>query len=223
MLSLVTPTRGRSVRVFNCVKRIIEVSEGLDYEIVISSHPDKATKDLFDKFKDSRVSIHYKDCENGIEAWNHAASFAQGDCLKVSDDDLWYHPDWWKEAMDVIDPTISQYVGIGDFWNGPDSAPWPERVIGTRKFFCEILGGVLCIPHYKAHHDDVEKGDKARTAGVLSRVAGYIEHRHYVRYPHEQRDITSARAERWYGVDEAMYQRRKAVGFPLDYEPVFGM
>ncbi len=221
MLSIIMPTRHRSLQAFNCVQRIIEVSDGLDYEIVISAHPEKETIDLFSSLNDSRVNIFYMEHNNGIEAWNFAASQAQGDALTVSDDDLWYHPDWWVEAMNIIDVSRPMYIGIGEFGHGQDSESWPERAIGTRKFFVNILGGVLCIPHYKSHHDDVEKSDKARANNVLLQVNGNIEHRHYTRCNTTKRDETNARAERWYGVDSQTYHSRKSAGFPIDYSPLF--
>ena len=221
LLSLVMPTRHRSLQALKCAKRIIEVSEGLDFEIVISAHPEQETVDAFATLKDPRVRVYYAELNNGIEAWNHAASQAQGDYMSVSDDDLWYNPGWWEQLVKVIDPKEIMYVGVGDHWAGPDSEPWAERAFGTRRFFKEILGGVICVPHYKSHHDDVEKSDKARAAGVLSQAGGDIEHRHYARNSSIQRDETNARAEQWYGSDAQTYMMRKAAGFPIDYEGVF--
>lgn len=223
MLSIIMPTRGRSQQAFKCVQRILEVTKDIDFEIVISSHPDLETVQLFGSLADPRVKTHFAEHDNGIQAWNHAASLSQGDFLTVSDDDLWYNENWYVEAMRLLDPNEIMYVGIGEFGKGQDSqwGEWPERAVGTRRFFKEIIGGVLCVPHYKSHHDDVEKSDKAHIHNCIHKVDGNIEHRHYCRHSGAQRDETNARAERWYGEDLQTYIRRKAAGFPLDYQGVF--
>ncbi len=217
LLSICMPTKGRGPQALRCIEQLFKTTVGFDVECVVVAHPDDSNLGVF-LTPIPNVIVIWQEC-SAIQGWNIAATHAQGDYLKVGDDDLWYHDGWLEETMKVVEATSE---GHGYFKIRSDSSNyWAERAIGSRRFFVETLGGVLCIPKYLSQYDDVEKTDRAIAAGLFFEAPkAYIEHRHWV-YGKAEKDETYMRG----GIalvnkDQVTYQQRKAAGFPTDYTGV---
>ena len=219
-LSACMPTRGRAQQAKLAIERFFETTRGHDVEMVVVAHPDESIE-ILGTMRHPRLKIYFADC-TAIEGWNIAASYATGDFLKVWDDDLWPTPGWLDEAektwVQAGSPEIV-YMGLWDL-----SPEIPEtcfsRAIGSRKFFVQICGGVLCIPGYKSWFEDRQKFWMAKAAGcTLYCPESVIHHRHVaVGYAD---DATYALGRSRQGNDEAIYNERKAAGFQIEWKSIF--
>jgi len=212
------PTKGRGPQAVRCIEQLFKTTKGFDVECVVCAHPDESNLEAFSS-PIPNVTVLWEEC-SAIQGWNIAASHAKGDYLKFGDDDLWYHDNWLAETMKVVESVPD---GHGYFKIRSDSQNyWAERVVGSRRFFKEVLGGVLLVPAYLSQYCDVEATDKAIEAGLLFDVPhAYIEHRHWV-YGKAKQDTTYLQgAIQKSHIDHKTYIDRKNNGFPVDYPAVF--
>lgn len=217
LLSVIMPTKGRGPQALLCIERMFETSPGFNVECVVVAYPDDSNRDVFTQVRPN-IQVIWEEC-GPVEAWNKGAAIANGDFLKVGEDDLWYHPNWLSLTMDVIDklPDRKGYVKIRSDAN----TYWAERAIGSRQFHHEIFGGVLNIPHYVSQYDDRERTDRAIKAGLFFHAPqAYIEHKHW-KYGKGEHDDTYERGGLYhYEKDKETYLARKAKGFPTDYKAI---
>ncbi len=214
-LSIIMPTKGRGEQAVRCIEQLFKTTNDFEVECIVVAHPDESNQKAFSNYSNPNVQVIWEEC-SAIQGWNIGASKACGDYLKVGDDDLWYHDNWLLEAYKVIQETPD---GHGYFKIRSDSQNyWGERCIGSRRFFKEVLGGVLCIPHYLSQYDDVEKTDRAIIEDLFFQAPNaYIEHRHWV-YGKAIKDDTYKRGGiALVGQDEKTYKYRKSIGYPSDY------
>lgn len=149
-----------------------------------------------------------------VEKWNLGASRASGDWLVLGSDDVIYKPDW----LGICERTPNQgFIGLYE------GMAWTNDVghyMVSRDFACDVLGGVLAIPHYKSWSFDQEVCALARRAGRYAVTPTIvIEHRHYS-LGSAPFDHTYARAQEWHVEDARTYMKRKASDFPIDWQPV---
>lgn len=218
------PTRGRADRAVASINSFFETTKGFDVEMVVVSHPDEAVRKISEYQKahpQYNLKLTTADC-TAIEGWNIAASMATGFFLKVWDDDLIAQPRWLDAAMlkwEVIGRLRTCYIGL---WDDDSRVPHAlfTRAFGTRDFFVNVCGGVLCIPHYKRWWDDNEKFDRAQAVGCgFACMDSKIIHYQAAKGTGPWDDTANLGAERgiW---DMQTYQERKAQGFPNNYPPM---
>ena len=213
------PTRGRSKQAASAIGNFFESTMGHDTEMIVVAHPDEdAIRELPSLTNQyPRLKLFFADC-TAIEGWNIAASYATGSWLKVWDDDLWATPGWLDEVQRFWQSLQSPEIAYIGLWDKHHEVPHKlfTRAIGTRRFFREVCGGVLTIPHYKSWYDDTEKFDRAAVAGCAFYCpTAVIEHRHPA-YGFATDPTYQLGASRQHG-DSRKYHGRKASGFPSDY------
>jgi GT2 family glycosyltransferase len=218
-LSAILPTKGRGKQAVRCIHRFFETTKNFDTEMFVVAHPDPETKEDFKKLNPTlNVSIDWVDC-SPIQGHNIGGAQAKGTHFLAFDDDAWFHDNWLAHVMKVFDeiPNNYGYVKIPSDSN----MYWAERAVGSRRFYEEVLGRVLDIPHYYSQYDDVEKSDRAMMAGIFYVAEkAFIEHRTWV-YGKAEMDDTYKKARAHVVGDENMYRARLLAGFPNDYEAVW--
>lgn len=216
-----TPSHsGRPEKSVHAVEQFYATTQGHEVEMIVLSHPDASVESL-KNLRFPGLQIHVAEC-TAIEGWNLAASHATGDFLKVWDDDLFPVAGWLDEAertwKDAGSPETA-YIGLRDCHSEVPRGLF-TRAIGTRKFFVDVCGGVITIPHYKSWYDDNEKFDLAKRAKCDLFCKTSIIHHHHPQFGFPSDSTYDIGASR-HGGDAETYYRRKAAGFPIDWQPVF--
>lgn len=219
-LSIVMPTKGRGPQAARLCKQIAKTTLGFNVELIVLAHPEAETKEAFDALPQTAkdiLNLEYLDCR-AIDGYQIGAGKATGTHLLAMEDDAWPHPEWLAHTMRKFDeiPDGHGYVKLPS-----DSRdPWAERAVGNRRFFWEVLGGVICVPHYITVYDDVEKSERAQKAGLFFEATGaYVEHRTHV-YNKAPIDKTYQEGGlTWWPTDRKTFLERQAAGYPIDYKP----
>lgn len=219
-LSIIMPTKGRGSQVARLCKQIRKTTVGFNVELIVLAHPEEETKKAFDKlsaFDKEILDLEYLECR-AIDGYQIGAGKATGTHLLATEDDSWPHEGWLAATMRKFDeiPDGHGYVKLPS-----DSKDyWAERAIGNRRYFWEVLGGVICVPHYITVYDDVEKSDRAIAANLFFEAEGaFVEHRTHV-YNKAPCDKTYQEGglTHW-PTDHKTFLERKAAGYPIDYKP----
>ena len=150
-----------------------------------------------------------------VDAYNQAADQARGDLLFYIADDFWSMPHWDTDILShttkrPAEDAIVYWVNTGD---GADKINHP---LFTRGYF-ESFGFYLW-PEYEDLFSDTEFHDVAERAGAIVDLRSDLFFTHAqagtdkAKYPHD--DVNLRMLSHW-APQEALYNRRKAAGFPM--------
>jgi glycosyltransferase involved in cell wall biosynthesis len=214
--SIIIPTLGRTERLAQTVNSIYETAckrlADPPFEIVIVTE-DPDTICMIKSEMGALVEL----IEAGgtpVEKWNLGAAHADGDWLMLMSDDVIFLPGW----MEACQRTPNRgFIGLNEGVNWTDDV---GHWMISRECACDVLGGVLAIPHYKSWSFDQETCAIVRRAGRYARTDDIvIDHRHYS-LGKAAFDETYKRVQPWHVEDARTYVNRKAAGFPIDWAPV---
>jgi hypothetical protein len=149
-----------------------------------------------------------------VEAFNLGAAAATGDWLVTGGDDNTFRPGW----RDAVEATPNQgFVGL---WEGQD---WTDDIglyAIRRDVAWRVLGGVVCPPVYRSGYADIEVCALIRRAGLYAKTRPVVaDHYHYT-WGKSPDDATYARGRQWQPGDKAVFESRKASGFPITWAPI---
>ena len=219
-LSIIMPTKGRGSQVARLCKQMWKTTLGFNVELIVLAHPEEETRKAFGSLSKSVmeiVDIEYMDVR-AIDAYQIGAGKATGTHLLGNEDESWPQEGWLANDMKKFDEITDGHGYVKLTSDSKDY--WAERAIGNRRYFWEVLGGVICVPHYITVYDDVEKSDRAIAAGLFFEAEGaFVEHRTHV-YGKAEIDKTYQEGglTHW-PVDRQTFLQRKGAGYPIDYKP----
>lgn len=154
--------------------------------------------------------------------WNTAlAASPDCDAYFTGSDDIEYSPGWLEEVLRVLADELrgSGLVGIND-------GRWKRDLVlrmcathylMTRDFIVKYNGGVAAAPFYHADYTDMEANARARRAGCWAWAEQALV-RHHWGGPQGDLGYKNASAKR--PQMKPLYEKRKAAGFPDDFEAI---
>lgn len=215
MISVLFPTTGRPQRAAACLKQLHETAK--DIEVVAAVDADPETCQAIGPYVQTLIySPTYRGCS---AAWNDCLREAAGDPVVFSADDLIWHPGWLEAALGKLAefPGGWGMVGFNDGHWGEELA---THYLMSRRFITEVLGGRIAWEFYRHSFNDLEVNERAKEAGrYLWAEDSHVYHQHWL-YGDRDRDATDTRFLNDHAEAKAMFDQRKAAGFPNDYEPV---
>jgi hypothetical protein len=220
MISLITPTRFRIPQLLRYLKSFEETTRGFATESIIIADGDFET---IDTAKATGSTILYRPIRQGaINCWNDGLRIAQGDVLIFGANDLIFHAGWLEEALNVLSTLTNKsgMVGFNDLSDWGKKNKLATHFLITRQCIIDVMGGCLAIPAYEHYFTDPEMNLRAQRAGCWAMAdKAIVEHlSHYNGKAPDDECYAAARDS--FARDQALYNKRKAAGFPNDFAAV---
>ena len=219
--SVIIPTRGRYEKLKACLESLKRTAP--EAEVILVIDIDEA--DMMDD-----LDIPEGVCQvvwgltrhTPIEKWNYGATLASGDILMLASNDVFFHADWLKWALDAFTslPGEEGVVGTNDLrTTGYVSSP---HYLASRKWLMENYGGVLACPAYKFSFIDYDICHKAKLTNNYVWAQGSV-----VSHDHPQTnsaEIDEVHREGYlagsFEEDKALFLERQKQGFPVVWDGV---
>ena len=148
-------------------------------------------------------------------AWNEALKACpDGDIYILASDDAEYLAGWYQRALSVL--PRAGLVGLNDSTGKYERTGWATQYIMARDFIIQHNGGVAACPHYRVDFTDVEACERAKRAGVFAYCPDAFVIHHWRRVD----DDGYREADKHRKDARRVYERRKAEGFPDDFERI---
>lgn len=225
LVSIVIPTMYRKEYVLECTRRIKETTVNNNVEVVF----------VVDEDANSAIAIADYCANNGVtgrviyrprrqgrhKAWNDGMKFTNGNYFVHMGDDGFVQGDWLSIALDAHKRILNGYgmVAFNDM-NLDGNTQVGTHVLFDRQFCKDVLGGVMLVPHYKSFCPDLEFNERAKRANKYYWAQNaVIEHIHSSNGKREVTLYENDKVVDWEH-DHALFESRKAAGFPNDFEPV---
>lgn len=212
---VVMPTMGRTEQARACVARICDTAPQAAVVVV--------TRDNREVFESTGLPGQVRYCDaadelTAVQKWNYGLKCALGfDAYVLGADDLWPQDGWLDAALEAASLGFG-FVGLNDCHT--DGAQLATHFLVTRDFIASHLGGVLCVPHYRAWYLDVEATARAKRAHQFAyAVNARVDHRH-VHWGKAEMDETYRRGYAVHRYDMLIHAARERAGYPNDYVPI---
>lgn len=212
-VSIILPSLNRSARLSKALLNLRASTHNVDTELVIVLDEDDITSQST-LTRDGYRFILTPPRSTPIFKWNFGAAFSNGEWLYQCSDDI-HHPDnWLKRALATPN---HGFLALSDGL----IRPFSPFYMAKRDWLKRFQNGTLAVPHYKHWGNDVEIAERARRIGHYVVAEGVkLTHLHYL-YGKARRDSTYKLAEINYQDDLDLLAKRRALGFPDDFKPVF--
>ena len=151
-----------------------------------------------------------------IAAWNIGLKKSLAPWILLAADDIEF-PSLWLE--DALSTPNQGFLALPEKEGGNPTLNWEPHFMATRAWLKEFQHGVLTIPHYRHWGTDVETCDRATRSNTFIRARTIIVHHHWMKDA-SLIDSTYQNAQKFYNRDIMLYQTRKSMGFPNDFESV---
>ena len=221
-VAVVMATRERPAQALRCIERMLQTSVGYDVEAIVVADGDETTGDVIARAGLARV-IMPPERISAPRCWNLGAATATGDVLVLAADDLWWFHGWIGEMLEQMGrfPNGDGMIGFNDL--AQDGHKLATHYAVSRRFAVEHFGGVLVCPQYQHYFIDNEATARGKRAGrYVWAQNSVVEHRHPAWRKAQPDALYASRAPLMTG-DQALFQRRRAAGFPDDFEAVIGL
>lgn len=224
-IAILTPTILRQEGLTRSLKTLRETTKHLNNHIidifVAAEKDDLKARIIADKYK-AHISYCEEPRQGPAYAWNTALAAAPDyDAYFTGSDDIEYTAGWLDEVLRVLDEELhgSGLVGINDGRWGREKV---ERMCAThylmtRDFIVRYNGGVAAAPFYHADYTDMEANARARRAGCWAWAEKALV-RHLWGGPNGDEGYQNATRKR--SQMRPLYEERKRLGFPNNFEPV---
>jgi glycosyltransferase involved in cell wall biosynthesis len=194
-----------------CIDSIRETTK--DVEIVCAVDADSETAVRIGCQVD--LLLYATHLRGAAKAWNDCLAECSGDPVVLAADDLIFKEGWLEAALEKLED--GGMVGFNDGHWGEELS---THYLLSRKFICEVLGGVIAWECYGHSFHDAETNERARAVGRYAWAQdAHVEHEHWL-FGDRQQDATDSRPLASHGAAEQTFKERKANGFPNDYEAV---
>tara|TARA_R110002020_G_scaffold123525_2_gene280128 strand:+ start:8170 stop:8877 length:708 start_codon:yes stop_codon:yes gene_type:complete len=227
--SIILATCDRPALALQAVSTLYNTTSHLNVELILVADGAIETVDKINEFLKDKTSENwtyicdYSPTRRGaLWSWNHGLSQASGDMFFPSGDDQYFHPNWLDIALEWHEKYLNGYgmVTLNDkIWDGNvlGVAPFYDR-----QFCIDHLGGVCTYPAYNYFYVDNELNERAKLAGrYIWCPDSIVEHIHPARGKRPRDFLDNERDAHNFGaVDRAIFEKRKALGFPNDFDPV---
>jgi GT2 family glycosyltransferase len=152
-------------------------------------------------------------------AWNTGLKHFQFyDAYFLGSDDIVFEEGWLSVTLGVLKSQLngSGLVGVNDGTGKFERTGWATQYLMTKDFIIEENGGVLACPHYLCDFTDVEACLRAQRVNKFAYASE-------AKVTHHWREVDDEAYKRADGKRKAMkvlFEKRKEMGFPDDYERI---
>lgn len=218
-VSILIPSTDRAEKLGRTLASVAETVGGISVEIVCSlSYTDPESLALVAGLP-VVVTAKHAGLTGAVRAWNEAAAACRGDVLAMIGDDVICLPGWLERALTSLESLGDGVVGMNDL-NRKDGRRFATHIVTTRHYCQQHNGGVLLCPAYTHYYPDVEICERAGKLGkYVFNPDAQVDHQHHLFGKHDG-DHVYQWALTHYERDQRMYERRRAAGFPNDYEAI---
>lgn len=216
---ILLPTIYRRQGLIRTLESLFNTTQRYDISVVVAHEWDDLGAISVCKLWNGRVvrAVCEKNKQGPAYAWNTALRAAQFyDGYFLASDDMEFCDGWLDEIMKVYNIHNKGLIGVNDGTGKYERAKFCTHYFLTRGFIRNTNGGVVCCPHYYADFTDVEVIDRAN----LSNEFSYAEKAKIIHHWREVDDDAYRRGDERRTEARGIYLRRKALGFPNDYEPI---
>lgn len=218
-VACIIPSRGRPAQLRRCVDQFFDTAHG--HNIACLAVLDGDVDESFMALNDSLARLAFNETPIGaVAGWNIGLKLMHdADAFIPGADDLVWHPGWLDAALEALQilPNHQGLVGFNDLDRTDQMA---THFMITRQCIIDVMGGVLAIPAYHHYWTDPEMNARAMLASCyIWCKEAVVEHRSAMNGKAAE-DDTYRHASQWFKEDEATFNRRRALGYPDDFEPV---
>ena len=227
LISIIMPTV-RPKRAVDTIRQTLDTSYGHSIEFIVVTEQvevREATIEFLVNYERSNLdsfAVLYQEEERGpIRAWNDGLRASNGEFIAFWADDLWPYPGWLDIVMPYFDifPDRVGYVGFNDLIHHGDFLI--THYMAHRKYIIKYQNGVLAYPHYKRICNDTESMSRAKNANLwVWAEDAIVEHIHPMVGKRERDRFDDLMLNAFHDGDFEEYNRRLALGFPNDFEPI---
>lgn len=218
-VAILFPTAYRPRELARCLNSLFDTLDRRTVAILVSP--------IEDDIQSIRVALDVAQKVRSREEYEKGSLYGYNFCLKalpdadvyaIAADDLVFYPNWLGRALFHLDEMGGGLVGYNDL--SSDGNQYAAHGLVSRDFLIETMGGRLCPPDYKTWWADFEWTDKAKAVGRYHWAQdAIVEHLHYS-FGKAPLDRTYTEAHQNYEADRAVYEARRAAGFPQTWEPI---
>lgn len=226
--SIILVTCNRPSLALQAVSTLYETTKHLNIELVMVvdgtvETVNKIKEYLKNKTTDTWTYIcdYSPERRGALWSWNHGLSMTTGEIIFPSGDDQYFHQHWLDKALEYHEKYLDGHgmVALNDkIWDG--------NALGTtllydRQFCIDHLGSVCTYPAYNYFYVDNELNDRAKLSGrFIWCPESVVEHIHPDVRKRPRDFLDRERQEHnFISIDRKIFEKRKAAGFPNDFEP----
>lgn len=212
-ISLLHPSRGRPEKSYNTTQRWLTKATHTmwwDIEMIVSLDTDDSAGYDYLKYYDGML-VNYN--KSVVEATNRAASHCDGDILIYLSDDFDCPQDWDRLIIEQFENENRPLLLKVDDCLQPFHVPVLTIPIMNRSLYEKL--GYFWHPEYKSMHVDVDLYHTVNKIGALKNAK-------HLKFPHEHHSLGKCENDETYKRSEAnwnqgleVFNRRKALGFPI--------
>lgn len=214
MISLIHPSRGRSVKSWNTTREWINKA-GCDIELIVSIDESDPHKDeylsQYSGKENTKIIVNNNDCV--VQAANHAAAASSGSILLYLSDDFKCPALWGKEITELTSHLKDKWLLKVDDCLQRFEVDVLTIPIMSRALYESL--GYFFHPGYKSMFVDQDLFWTCQNTGAI------VNARH-LKFPHEhycngkaKKDATYERSDLNWNSGKEFYNQRKRQGFPI--------
>lgn len=218
-IAILLPTIYRKDGLKRTLTTLFDTTEKYDLSVIVARERDDVEALKVCQTYNGKVisAICEKEKQGPAYAWNTALKHAKYyDAYFLASDDIEFTDGWLNEVLKVYSVANKGLIGVNDSTGKYERAGFCTHYFMTRKFIKEINGGVVCCPHYFADYTDVEIIERA----IAYNEFAYAQHARIFHHWRKNDDEAYQRGDERRREAKETYLRRKAKGFPDDYERI---
>lgn len=197
-----------------CVEHIKDTTQGKRIEIfAVLDEPGIYLLSL--KKLPVRILLQ-NDGKGPIPAWNYGLSKCKGEIIILGADDLLFKQGWFEAMMEGFKK--GQFVGLTYYTD--NRGTWATHYAMTREYLIKHNGGVLACPAYHHQYIDKEGVDRAVRAGEYVVIEELVQHLHPMLGTAPWDETYKDGCLAWADADKEIFERRRAQGWPDDFESI---
>jgi hypothetical protein len=214
MITLLHPSRSRPEKAYQTAKKWIE-NAGVDVEYILSiDNNDPKYREYWKvTLKDRNNYILHDYNESVVEATNRAAKIATGDILLYLSDDFKCFDNWGLAVLKEFEGESRPLLLKVDDCLQKFTVPVLTIPIMNRQLYERL--GYFWHPEYKSMFVDEDLYWTAQKLNAMKMCPHLKFEHHHVANGKAQDDETYRRSSANWNQGKAVYQRRKAEGFPI--------
>lgn len=222
LTSILISSLGRPI-LFDALNSLRKTTYGHEVEVILVQDILEPTVfKLLEQF--DRYIVDYSKYQRGaLASWNRALKLSTGDMIFPVGDDQKFHPEWLTRALKYHAEHLGGYgmVAMNDL-NFDGEKQLGTTVMYDRQFCKDVLGGVAAFPVYNYFYIDNELNERAKKVGKYGWCKdAVVEHIHWSNGKRPSDIIDQSRnSSNYMELDRAIFEQRKAQGFPNNFEPV---
>jgi len=167
-LSVLIPIYNEKDTIKTCVESVLNADiKGMELEVIISdNNSNDGTKEILSKIHDSRVTILYREKNNGKGAnIKNALTKATGDLILFQDADLEYSP---KDYLTLLDPFFSYNADV--VYGSRLTRAKATSIVGFPNYIANILVTFLANFLYNKIFTDIATGYKVFKKDIIKNL-----------------------------------------------------